>query len=369
MAGEFPAVSQSRIDFWKQPQYTRKGMLIFTVLFGFFGLHHFLLRSPQTGLLLLIANVVTLGYCYFYDIVQLTSTSVDDLNEYGMSLPWSAAGIAKGMWVCKDSKIGGDDEPPNPFWFLAYSLLLPLLPLAKLFTGDNTNALLSFLYLPLGFLLTLYEYCILFFYPGDIFVKGVNRPPPHWFWDKQGKNQKITIRQPDDKDPCPDANKPFYIRLFKDVFGPILQSILPPQVAIAIGAVSSATEQGAKTAETVLKAVETSAGAVAQTAQEVTKLTTSIPGAAMQPIANAQKLIENPPGVGTLSTNIKQGGGGFNVKALQKLTESDTSIFDKAVLGLIAAVIGGGFLLHTGRSFADVIHQSTGQTDAPPQHS
>ncbi len=62
-------------------------------------------------------------------------------------------------------------------------------------------------------------------------------------------------------------------------------------------------------------------------------------------------------------------GGGLNLKALQKISDSETSTFDYAVFGLIAAVIGGGFLLHTGRSFADVIHQSTGQSDTPPNKS
>ncbi len=271
MAWEFPAVSQTRIEFWKQPQYTRKGMLIFTILFGFFGFHHFLLRSPQTGLMFLIANLFTFGYCYWYDIIQLATTPVKDLNEYGMSLPWGAAGIAKGMWKCGDQKQTGDEEPPNPWWFFAYSLLLPLQPLAKLFTGDSANALIGFLNLtimPLGFimigLVVLYEYFNLFARPADVLVNGIDRPFPYTFlgFDKKGNNPKITIEQPPNPTGCPDDNLPFYTRIWKmtmQILGPILQAILPPQVAIAIGAVSTAAEQGAKTAETLLQTAEVAA--------------------------------------------------------------------------------------------------------------
>ena len=209
MAWEFPAVSQSRIEFWKQPQYTRKGMLLFTVIFGFFGLHHFMLRSPQTGLLFFFANILTLGYCYFYDIIQLTSTPVKELNQYGMSLPWGAAGIAKGMWKCGDdeSQSGGanntkqeEKEPPNPIWFFAYSLLLPLAPLAKLFSGDTNNAFIGFLNLtimPLGWIIlaltTVFEYFKLFLKPADVFFFDVDRAFPYTLfgWDKEGRSTRM----------------------------------------------------------------------------------------------------------------------------------------------------------------------------------
>jgi hypothetical protein len=393
MAWEFPAVSQTRIEFWKQPQYTRKGMLIFTILFGFFGFHHFLLRSPQTGLLFFIANLLSLGYCYFYDIIQLYSTPVKDLNEYGMSLPWGAAGIAKGMWKCGDQKQtgGGNEEPPNPWWFFAYSLLLPLQPLAKLFTGDTSNALISFLNLtimPFGFimfaLVVAYEYFNLFARPANVFMNGIERPFPYTFlgFDKKGNNPKITIEQPPNPSGCTDDNLPFHTRIWKmtmQILGPLLQAILPPQVAIAIGAVSTATTQGAKTAETLLQTAEVAseqAQVALETSGKVIKkignVVEQIPSLANAPLAQATALAQNPQSlltkqVGSLSLNMK--GGGLNLKALQTLNESETSTFDYAVFGLIAAVIGGGFLLHTGRSFADVLHQSTGQTDTPPNKS
>lgn len=120
---EFPAVSQSRLPFWNQPQYTQSGMFIFTILFGIFGLHHLLLRSPQTMLLFLIGNFFTLGYWWFYDIIQLSpygGNTTETLNTYGLDHPWGPLGLAQGMWK----------EDPGLF-----GLLGGLLP-----GGENANA-------------------------------------------------------------------------------------------------------------------------------------------------------------------------------------------------------------------------------------
>ena len=59
MVWEFPAVSQTRREFWDGPQYNRQAMWLFTLFFGFFGLHHLLLRSPQTAIMVFLANLLT----------------------------------------------------------------------------------------------------------------------------------------------------------------------------------------------------------------------------------------------------------------------------------------------------------------------
>ena len=100
---EFPAVSHTRIDFWKEPQFTRKGMWWFTLFFGWTGIHHLYLRSPQTALIFLIANTITLGYPLWYDLIQLSDESIgglgtEGLNKYGLGHMWGAMGLAQGMW-------------------------------------------------------------------------------------------------------------------------------------------------------------------------------------------------------------------------------------------------------------------------------
>ena len=118
MVWEFPAVSQSRKEFWGEPQYTRFGMWLFTLFFGFFGLHHLMLRSPQTALMCCLVNIFTFGYWYFYDLIQLSSKEYgglgdDGLNAYGLGSPWGPLGIAQGMWIQPPSlpKHPGQPQP------------------------------------------------------------------------------------------------------------------------------------------------------------------------------------------------------------------------------------------------------------------
>jgi len=93
------AVAGSHVAVWGEPQYSKFGMLLFTLVFGYFGLHHFMLRSPLTGILCYIVNMYTGGYWYLFDLLQLYETSVDDLNEYGLGSPFLCQfGIAVGMW-------------------------------------------------------------------------------------------------------------------------------------------------------------------------------------------------------------------------------------------------------------------------------
>jgi TM2 domain-containing membrane protein YozV len=121
MVWEFPAVSQSRVEFWKKPQFTQNGMWWFTLFFGAFGLHHFYLRSPQTGLIFMLMNMFTLGYPWFYDLIQLSKSGGNDLeslNKYGLSHPWGALGLAQGMWMLPKSKDSDEQSPktstPSP---------------------------------------------------------------------------------------------------------------------------------------------------------------------------------------------------------------------------------------------------------------
>jgi TM2 domain-containing membrane protein YozV len=114
MVWEFPAVSQSRVEFWKKPQFTQNGMWWFTLFFGAFGLHHFYLRSPQTGLIFMLMNMFTLGYPWFYDLIQLSKSGGNDLeslNKYGLSHPWGALGLAQGMWMLPKSKDSDEQSP------------------------------------------------------------------------------------------------------------------------------------------------------------------------------------------------------------------------------------------------------------------
>ena len=261
MVWEFPAVSQTRIEFWNKPQFTQSGMWWFTLVFGMFGLHHFYLRSPQTGLIFLIANFISLGYLWGYDLVQLSSSggyTTESLNKHGLAHPWGAMGLAQGMWKepekslfpdvtslmpsasatqeqpppgmipstdgiakFRDPKTGqglgtmvggamAEEEPPNPLFFLLYALAIPCAPLAQLIAGDTNNAVSRFLDLtiiPLGFIFylfaVLYDYWVLFSNPADLLVAGSKRFFPFTYtgMDADGHSPMLTGKS--EIKPCP----------------------------------------------------------------------------------------------------------------------------------------------------------------------
>lgn len=378
---EFPAVSQSRIEFWKKPQYTQEGMFWFTLFFGVLGLQHFLLRSPQTGLLFLIVNVFTLGYWYFYDVIQLSSYgghTTETLNKFGLSHPWGAAGIAQGMWMTKEeskaeanSNSANDNSgPPSPWWFLAYCVLLPFGPLSSFMAGDKNDGyarLLDLLIVPGGFIwngaATLWSAFMLFFKPATVCVTGTPRFFP-WTvagMDLDGHSPNLTGVQ--DFKQCPRENYlGTILRYGEKWFWPLL-NLFFPGAATSIRLAISATQ---KASGTVVRVAQTGAKA----AETVGKLATEIPGAVGKPLADAQAILQNPAAAAMAAarpvpaapaeTNDPrkpiQQGGGLGAAA-------DWQPLDVAALGTIGALIGGGFLLTAGRKLFQNVQ---GPDDSPP---
>jgi hypothetical protein len=68
------------------------------VLGGFFGLDHFLLRNPKTGILKMIVNCFTFGFWYMYDLFQIFTDS-DQVQRFGLTIPLlGPSGIGAGIF-------------------------------------------------------------------------------------------------------------------------------------------------------------------------------------------------------------------------------------------------------------------------------
>jgi hypothetical protein len=354
---EFPAVSQTRIGFWGEPQYTRKGMLMFTVFFGAFGLHHLLLRSPQTAFFFFITNIFTLGYCYWHDVLQLAGMPTSELNKYGLALPWGPAGIAQGMWKCgkESDKEPTDKTPPNPWWFFLYVLLLPFGPLSALVAGDYGGAAAKVLSMFTGFLFVaylIYESYQLIFKPNDLFTDGAVRIWPfHWFgWAKDGMSPRITgesrVKYAD------DSQDSLIVRTWKGLviaFLPFLKRVLPFDIITGIELAVSTGKAVADTAERVATTGMKVAG-------QVGKLATEVPAAAAPALATAAEVAGDPSALMEKQMQ-KQLGGGLDTLSLS----------DKVIGGGLAAVIAGGFLLTLGRSYNETVFHFNGPSDSPPK--
>jgi len=378
MVWEFPAVSQSRYEFWNTQQYTRKGMWWFTLVGGLFGLHHILLRSPQTGLLYFIANILTFGYFYFYDLIQLSEgggLGDEGLNTYGLGYAFGPLGIAKGMWIPEGSTAdasasastnqqGGGDitGPPSPWFFLLYILTLPLPYLATAIAGDYQNALTRFLFLiivPFGIIIAtcamIYDFYIAFIQPADLLKFGTKRFFPFTLlgWHKDGHSPYITSTH--EGSDCPPDNS--IIGTFKSLIllsASIIRVISPATATAIVTGVKVATD-AAHTAQVV--AVNT-ASAAGRVGSQVAEVATTAPAAATSALTRASSIAINPAAmighlhepvahsvanahpVANAHSMAKQKGGG----SLEKTP------IDYLAFSAIAALIASGLVITLNRN-------------------
>lgn len=424
MVWEFPAVSQTRIEFWKKPQFTQSGMWWFTLIFGFLGLHHFYMRSPQTGLIFLIVNFISLGYLWAYDLVQLSSSggyTTETLNKHGLAHPWGALGLAQGMWKEPDTSlfpkmgytipgkilspppasappptappatappptappvkeglgvnfkeynalgnprgtmVGGarEDEPPNPLWFLLYSLAIPCAPLAQLIAGDTNNAVSRFADLtviPLGFTFylcaMLYDYWVLFSNPADLLVAGSKRFFPFTYLGMDADGHSEMLTGVSEIKSCPPDN---FIMTMLRIGKPAI-SILAPGVGKTIDSALDTKQEVEKTVETTKKLVVD--GALAK-AEKATQLATQIGSLSAMPPAG---MVPSTDGIAQFRNPVT--GQGLGTMVGGRRLEPSFNTLDYAALGSLGAVIGGGLLLSANR-FRNVFFKGK-NNDSPP---
>lgn len=356
-------------------------MLLFTIFFGFFGLHHLMMRSPQTAFLMLITNVILLGYPWFYDIIQLLPEEwgghgTNDLNKYGMGHAFGTLGLAQGMWLPDNYKPPAkepEDAPPNPWWFVLFVITLPFTFLAPLFGGDNwgTVAKLGYNFFFFGWFLGMCAFAYDVFYlllkPADLFAFGLKRffPWTVFGMDKDGHSLSITGIRPPISNLCPPSDNFFVgsLKFFIRFSLPILYAINPvmgmtvesavSSAASGAGVVGDAAEAMTKSAKQLSNAAITTADIVTNTADAVIKDGSKIAGTigtlagSLDELGSAALASQIPPGFPRAlpaglpdTTALLQKGGGQSLSPL-----------DYAAFGTIAAVIGGAFILAAGRSY------------------
>jgi len=192
---EFPAVSHTRVEFWQERHYTRWGMWLLTLFFGFFGFHHLMLKSPQTALLVVLGNFFFLGLPWLYDLVQLFpwwGLGLDDreLNTYGLDHPFGPLGLAKGMWKPTDKFIDASPYKDNttsftPYYYMLYCLFIWCPPLASMFAGDFKSIIIRVFQFSTvaGYEIfcIIFDIITLFIMPGTL-IYGIKRP---WLFANQ----------------------------------------------------------------------------------------------------------------------------------------------------------------------------------------
>jgi hypothetical protein len=220
-----------------------------SLLGGFFGLDHLLLRSPQTALLKFIFNVVTLGLWYWYDVIQVFQ-DMDFVKEYGFTLPIKGP-VGLGAGIVGDSSGPGaaPKGTPSPFMFLAYvALLFVPFGVSNFFAGDFKGGaakfFLTFYFFTtvLGLLWSLFSIFYATFNTKSLLTRGVDRFfPVTLFMDPYGPSPTLVtpgIKKAEDE----IAEDSIFTKVYNMIFGVVEKPILEAVVSVAEPVVETAEE-------------------------------------------------------------------------------------------------------------------------------
>ena len=112
-------------------------------LTGLFGIEQLYLRNPIGMFIKIMGNILTLGFLYFFDIVQLVSDS-ENIKKAGIQYPLiGPTGIGAGIFKGGEAKEAPEDTPQS--WKYIVFAILTLLPFGgeHFFVGDTGGGLLK----------------------------------------------------------------------------------------------------------------------------------------------------------------------------------------------------------------------------------
>jgi hypothetical protein len=258
---------------WGGSQLSPTVLKVIAVLGGFIGLDHLLLRSPKTAILKFLVNCISLGFWYFYDIVQVFSDT-DFIRTYGYSIPGiGPVGLGAGI-LDQDAPVGkAPATSPSPFLFLAYSLLISI-PfgvshfIAGDYYGGAAKFFLSYIFFTflLGWIWAGYSTFNVIFNTKELLEKGTDRMfPATLFMDSHGPAPNIMIpkTKPDEEEETSSIFDFIFgsLGFIKPLEKPVLETI------VSTGTTLTDVAQTAKDAAINIKKTDT-APAVAQVLQK-----------------------------------------------------------------------------------------------------
>lgn len=268
--------------YWGGAWYPYWTLIVATILGGFFGLDHFWLRSPLSGIIKAVLNFFTLGLWYFYDILQVV-TEQERVQKYGLSAPvFGPLGIGAGMF--RSAEGGGAEGEPlgkSPLRYVLYVIML-FIPftfgLEYVVAGDMGGAIFKFLttlLIPIGIIYTFMNIIYAVVTPKSLFEGGTYHLfPANLFIGPRGVAAASVLGPKDVPEPSESCSvglgaifSPF-VELLKHA----VNNITAPATA-AVGAVAGAVTAGAT-------AVKTGAELVSQTGKTITSGLAAVEGLA-----------------------------------------------------------------------------------------
>jgi len=178
----------SNVDQWGgHPDRNYYVFAVLSVVFGFFGLDHFYIRSFETGFKKLIVNIFGLGLWYMWDVIQVLTDGAK-IRKEGLSSPldW-IRGIGYGVFTDPSQKGGEYTAKKSYVVYAALAIFLGCFGLDKFYMGyawQGLAKLLScfniFLFL-FGWLWVLWDSFHAFFMTKSVLTDGITPPMPYSF--------------------------------------------------------------------------------------------------------------------------------------------------------------------------------------------
>ena len=354
-------------DYWEGSAVPYWVYMILTILpTGFFGLDHLLLHSPQTAIQKTVVNFLTLGFWYFYDIIQVFSDRTY-IDKYGLSRPFvgpTGLGYKYLSGVVPPEKQESPDLPTaesgqfsSVFFALYLALIFVPFGIPNFLVGDTSGGVIKFiftilffgLFIPFVFLGSLYELFTSISDPEGVYEKGVRLSVPFsWF---VGKEQLApNIMKPS---ALKDATKP-QGSIFTRILQPVLDMLGLSSITQMLGMAKCTAEPIIQEGQKAINAATTATAGVAKLAGTVPEVATKVAGK-LEAFTDPEKLKAVAAGLPPMPTAPPMVGGGLLTSG-----ELDTWFF------LSIGVLLSGALLLTGVRWLRNL-QTQKKNDQPPE--
>ena len=242
--------------YWGGAWYPYWTLIVASILGGFFGLDHFWLRSPLSGIIKAVLNFFTLGLWYFYDILQVV-TEQERVQKYGLSAPvFGPLGIGAGMF--RETMAEGESLGKSPLRYVLYVLML-FIPftfgLEYVVAGDMAGAVFKFLttlLIPIGIIYTFMNIIHAVVTPKSLFEQGTYHLfPASLFISPRGVAAAGVLGPKDVPEPSESCSVGLgaIFAPFMELAKTAVTNITAPATA-AVGAVAGAVTAGATAVKT-----------------------------------------------------------------------------------------------------------------------
>jgi hypothetical protein len=260
---DVPKYYYTQREFWGGPSlsYMVYTMLAIFPITGFLGMDHMYMRSPGTGLLKAIMNIITLGFWYFYDVVQAV-TDQESVSEFGVSMPlYGPSGIGAGSFL-KEGEAKVQNGSPGSFLMFAFATFFLPFGIEYIFAGDYGGFTGKFLmsFLGIGLVYGILNSLELLQHPERVMCRGTRRFwPITWFAEPVFKDTTFGNHINDN---CPEIDGGVG-GWFSGIFGNLIKKvpILGELYEVTTGVI-----------ETAVTSVKTGVGALGQAAELAPKI-------------------------------------------------------------------------------------------------